>query len=206
MATIRFIDHTEIHYVYDMFSIDRSMVGVDLTPDDLDKMVNTFQNHMKEGTFKIVMMFNDEGVPEVMYTGLILHRVQGWWVSATKIRQPTNHFAKSARIMAPSLDLMIRFMEESGYYKFWMGAPENHHNIRNTVMKKYSTMLPRYQWFDEMVIPRGEKANVAAFDYVRRICDWSDIVVRLFVLDQKYRVEHLQKQNHQDYKGTILNA
>lgn len=206
MSTIRFINPNETEFIYEMFSVDPSMVGVDLTKDDQDKMVKRFKTHMEAGSFKIAMEFDDQGSPQVMYTGLVLQKVQGWWVSATKIKQPTNHFAKSAKIMAPCLDFMLDHMEQQGFYKFWMGAPEVHHNIRNTIMNKYSKKLPNYIWFDEMVIPRGCEAGVEAFDYMRKTCHWSDITIRMFVLDQKHRVEYLQQQGHQDYKGTILNA
>ena len=106
--------------------------------------------------------------------------------------------------MADALDLLLEKMESKGYYKFWMASPESHHNIRNKIMRKHSKYLARYKWFDEVVIPRGQQSGISSFDSVRRPIDWTDIVVRLFVLDQEHRVNILRTKGFEDYKGTIL--
>ena len=95
-------------------------------------------------------------------------------------------------------------MYTEGYYKFWMGAPEVHHNIRNRVMIKHSKLAHRYQWFDEYIIPKGQKTDIKIYEFNRRICNWSDILVRMFVLKQEYRVELLRKLNSKDYHGTLI--
>ncbi len=86
-----------------------------------------------------------------------------------------------------------------------MIAPEQHHNIRNKIMKRYSKMLGRYTWYDELVIPPSSTVTgIPAFDNYREVIDWSSTVSRMFVLDQAHRVELLRKLNHPDYHGTIL--
>ncbi len=72
-------------------------------------------------------------------------------------------------------------------------------------MCRHSKYLSKYKWFDETVIPAGGKSGVSAFDAVRGTIDWTDVVVRMFVLDQQHRVEILQQRKDlKDYKGTIL--
>jgi len=97
-------------------------------------------------------------------------------------------------------------LEAEGYYKFWMGAPEQHHNIRNAVMVKQSNLLHRYDWVDELVIPKGERCDVEIFEQNRRTCNWTDILVRMFVLKQEYRIEHMRKQGHINYTGALTSS
>jgi hypothetical protein len=106
--------------------------------------------------------------------------------------------------MAPALELMLSFMEENGYYKFWMTAPEMHHNIRNKVIRKVSPMMDRYGWVDESIILQNEISTTELFNMHRRVCTWSDVVVRMFYLKQEYRVELLKKKNAKDYNGTLI--
>jgi hypothetical protein len=140
-----------------------------------------------------------------MYVGVIMPRIGGWYIVLTKVLESTNHFSKTAPMMVPALELLIFKMESMGYFKFWMSAPEKHHNIRNKIIKKHSVAANRYVWFDEVIAPKGQLTGIAAFDIYRGICDWSDVVVRMFVLKQQHRVEILRTQLHPDYKGTVID-
>jgi hypothetical protein len=53
-----------------------------------------------------------------------------------------------------------------------------------------------------MIIPKGKKAGIQLFDAYRPVTQSMDLLVRLFVLDQKHRVEQLRKHGYDDYKGT----
>ena len=204
MTTVRFINSDEIRHIYTMFSIDKSLVGETLTSQEINTIAQGYREAMDLGYMKITMVFDENESPVAMYTARLLPMATGWWVGATKIKEPTNHFNKTAKIMAPGLDLMLENLEAEGYYKFWMGAPEVHHNIRNRVMIKHSKLAHRYQWFDEYLIPKGQKTDIKIYEFNRRICNWSDILVRMFVLKQEYRVELLRKLNSKDYHGTLI--
>lgn len=204
MNTIRFIKADELYHIRTLFSIDRRSVGVELSEADVDAMIQRLTLRMAEGTVHIPIVFDDAGTPLGMYVGFEVPKIGGWWVGLTKVLEPANHFNQNAPVIAPALNSLISLMEEKGYYKFWMAAPEKHHNIRNRIMRRHSNMLDRYDWFDEDVIPRGQLSNVEAFNMHRAMCNWSDITVRMFVLRQQHRIEIFKQQGHQDYNGTLI--
>ena len=204
MSTARFVNHEEVvSLAREMFSIDKTLVQETLSDQEIETIIGPWEELVRKGLMKVSMVFDETDSPIAMYTAKLYPKIKGWWVGATKIKQPNVHFNTSAKIMAPALDLMTTELERIGYYKVWMGAPEKHHNIRNLIMLKYSKMLPRYDWFDEYVIPEGQRSDVDIWEGNRKTCSWSDIVIRLFVLKQEYRIEYLQKQNHKDYHGTL---
>lgn len=204
MTTTRFITENDAYHIKTLYSINTAQVRHILTTDEVDALIKGLSEHLKNETALISMVFDEDDNPLAMYCGFPFPRINGWFVGLTKNISPENHFNKSAKYMAPGLDLLITEMEKRGYYKFWMAAPETHHNIRNKIMKKHSTTLGRYTWFDELVIPKGKRSNVHSWEIFRKICLWKDIVVRMFVLDQEHRVELLRSQNYSDYKGTII--
>lgn len=203
--TVRFITPSEVDkLVREMFSIDKTLIREPVTDDQLEYLISHWIQFMVEGTFKISMVFDENNSPIAMYTGRLIPKNGGWCVGATKIKQPRANYYVSARIMAPALELMLTFMEENGYYKFWMTAPEMHHNIRNKAIRKVCPMMNRYGWVDEAIIPQNEISTIELFNVHRRVCTWSDAVVRLFYLKQEYRIEFLKKKNSKDYNGTLI--
>ena len=204
-TTVRFIEPDEINeLVREMFSIDNTLIREVITEEYLEKMITNWKEVMLAGEFKISMVFDENNSPIGMYTGRILPRLGGWLVGATKIKQPQANYYKSAKIIMPALELMLAYMEERGHYKFWMTAPEIHHNIRNKVIRAVCPMADRYGWVDEAIIPKNETSTMGLFNVHRRICTWSDAVVRLFYLKQEYRIELLKKLNLKDYNGTLI--
>lgn len=204
MNTMRFVTADELHHVRTLFSIDRRSVGVEFSDEDVENLIVRLTRRINTGMVHVPMVFDEAGTPLCMYVGFELPKIGGWWVGLTKVLAPTNHFNQHAPLLAPALNALIELMESKGYYKFWMAAPEKHHNIRNRIMRRHSVMLDRYNWVDEDVIPRGQKSNFEAFNMHRAMCDWSDIVIRMFVLKQSERVEIFKKQGHVDYNGTII--
>lgn len=200
----RLIDKSELYHIKTLFSKDARSVKIRLTDSDINAMISRLEQGMDNKTSYVYMTFYPNGSPYAMYVANEIAKAGAWYIGLTKVISSANHFNQSAAIIAPALNNLIQLMEDKGYYKFWMAAPEKHHNLRNMIMRKHSFMLDRYDWFDEVVIPPGEKSNVAAYDSYRRVIDWSSIVVRLFVLKQKYRVEIFRKQGHTDYVGTVL--
>lgn len=188
MSTIRFINSSELDFVRELFSLDSRLVGEEMGNEELEAMILSWIPLLDSNRMRISMLFSDSGEPLGMYTAVLFPDVRAWWVHATKIKHTQNHFATSAKILLPAGEFLLDELEGMGYYKFWMAAPELHHTIRNTVMKKYSERLRRYDWFDEYIIPKGQKCDaVPAFDVNRRVCTWSDVIVRLFVLKQEFR-------------------
>lgn len=206
MNTVRFITPDEVEYIRHLYSIDRRSVGVEFDDDKITRVINIARNLMTEDLCAVPMVFNDEGTPIGMYLGYDVPRAGGWMVGLTKVLQATNHYNITAPMLAPALNMLIERMESKGYYKWWMGAPESWHNIRNKIMRRHSYMLDRYDWVDETVIPRGEVSPVDLYNFRSSPCHWSDITIRMFVLRQQYRVNHLRKQNHSDYKGTVIDT
>lgn len=203
--TARFITPQELDYIRILFSKDKRSVGVELSDEKIEEKIKLLKDRMEKGIAHITMCFDESNNPVCMYVGFELPRISGWYIGLTKVIESTNHFSKTAQIMAPALELLIKKMESKGYFKFWMTAPEKHHNIRNKIIRKHSDTADRYIWFDETVIESGHPANIAAFDAFRDVCHWSDVVVRMFVLKQEHRIDILKQKNLPDYKGTLNN-
>lgn len=199
--TVRFITADEIDYVYDLFSYDRNIIRQDLNDEDLNFIVSKWKTHMAEGTMKIAMLFDENNEPVIQYTGIEVPEVAGWCVAATKVKHPTNNFNITARRAYPVLDLMISEMESKGYFKFWMIGPIDHVNIRNKIMKKYSKMFDRYDFYDEEIIPKGQLAKAELFDKHRILCTWTDVTARMFVLRQEHRQVLMEKQYNERIKN-----
>jgi hypothetical protein len=203
MRETRFITADEIDYVRTIFRLNPNAVGIIQTEQMQERYLTRLAERLAIDEAHAAVTFED-GEPIVVYVGFKFSKIGGWHVGLTKITEKYNHYNKSAPIMAEALDLLIEKMESHGYYKFWMTAPESHHNIRNKIMRKHSKYLDRYVWYDETVIPANGKSGIDSFDAVRTTVDWTDVVVRMFVLDQKHRVDLLRRKGFNDYKGTIL--
>lgn len=200
MNTVRFILSPEMDFVRELFSIDSRLVGEEMSTEELETMIESWKLLMDANKMRISMLFSETNEPLGMYTAVLFSEVRGWWVHATKVKYTRNHFATSAKLLVPAGEFLLDELEGLGYYKFWMAAPEMHHTIRNTVMKKYSERLNRYEWFDEYIIPQGCRTpEIPMFDVNRKTCTWSDVLVRMFVLKQEFRkplvVEERRKKN-----------
>jgi hypothetical protein len=203
--TVRFIEAGEVNdLIREMFSIDRTLIREIVSDETLTYIIENWIKLIETEQFKISMVFDNNNSPIAMYTGRMMQVNGGWLVGATKIKIPQANYYISARLMTPALELMLSYMESHGYYKFWMTAPEMHHNIRNKVIRKVCPMMTRYQWVDEQIILQNQTSNIALFNLNRRICTWSDVVVRQFYLKQEHRVELLRKLHSKDYRGTLI--
>jgi len=203
--TVRFIEAGEVNdLIREMFSIDRTLIREIVSDETLTYIIENWIKLVETEQFKISMVFDNNNSPIAMYTGRMMQVNGGWLVGATKIKIPQANYYISARLMTPALELMLSYMESHGYYKFWMTAPEIHHNIRNKVIRKVCPMMTRYQWVDEQIILQNQTSNIALFNLNRRICTWSDVVVRQFYLKQEHRVELLRKLHSKDYRGTLI--
>ncbi len=207
MQQTRFLTANEvIDTVVYMYSNDQNNVRMPLTSEKIHELARSYYDRVLNNTGSVCAVLNDAGNIIATYAVIEHPEFAAWRVAGTKVLESTNHYTKTARILAPGIDAVIEKMESKGYYKWWMIAPEQHHNIRNKIMRKYSKLLGRYDWYDDLVIPANSaETGVKSFDNYREIIDWSDTVARLFVLRQEHRVEIFRNKNFKDYKGTMLN-
>jgi hypothetical protein len=205
MSRIEFLKPEDIVTAIEhIFSKNPKNVRMPLSLEKIHQLGESYKDKVLSNTGCVVAVLQN-GEPQGLYAAIEYPEVGAWRVAGTAIAEYTNHYAKSAEILAPALDALIQRMENKMYFKWWMIAPEQHHNIRNRIMKRYSQMLGRYTWYDELVIPPNTtETGIPGFDNFREIIDWSSAVARMFVLDQKHRVEILRQSNHPDYQGTIL--
>lgn len=205
MNTVRLINKEELNLVRELFSEDNNLVRQEINPEKLNSMITYWEECFDKNIMRISMMFDENNNPIAMYSGIMVPQVMGFMIGATKIKTAESNFFKSAKMLVPALEVLLTEMESLGYYKFWMAAPERHHNIRNSVMRKYSDMANRYIWYDECIIPKGEKSPIALYDVHRIVVHWSDVLIRMFVLKQEHRIEKLKEKNLEDYNGTNID-
>jgi len=207
MEKVRFINSSELDYVRYIFDRNPYLVGEKLSTEDTELLITSWVSQIDSGFLKVNVLFGEQDEPLAMYTGSLFRHLKFWTVGYTKIAIRTNHFAKSARIMAPALDHMLEYTQSQGLFRFHMLAPEKHHNIRNDIMIKYSNHLKNYNWYDELIIPRGELSVVEKkYGTNRRPCNWSDILLRSFILKQECRVDYFRQFQYPDYKGSITSS
>jgi hypothetical protein len=203
MFTARLITTEEIDLVETLFDNNRSVLKKDLEPTDMSGLIQSLKDTHSKGISHISMTFDDANVPYGVYVGYEVPRVQGWVFGMSKVRSHKHHYRTTAEAVSKSFDLLIEHMENKGLYKWWTTNPERYLRRRPKIMREFSKYLDRYDYYDELVIPSGQLANIALFDAFRPIVDWSDILVRMYVLKQRHRVQFLRKQ-HASYIGETL--
>lgn len=205
MKQVKLLNEDEIvGAVQHVFTKNPKNVRMELSQERILALGESYRDRVKNNTGCVSAVIESEEVLG-LYAAIEYPEVGAWRVAGTAVAEYTNHYARSAELLAPALDALIGHMEDKMYFKWWMIAPEQHHNIRNKIMRRYSQMLGRYTWYDELVIPPNTlNTGIPAFDNFREVIDWSSAVSRMFVLQQEHRVELLRKLNPPDYVGTIL--
>lgn len=201
MYTARFLNLDEIHLIGTLFEEDPSIVRKNLDSTEIAHLIQTLTDRASEGIAKVSMTFDVDNKPYGVHVGYEFPKINGWIFGLTKVRTPSFHYYKTASAMSASVNLLTSYMESRGYYKFWSTTTEKRHNQRTSIMCRYSEQLSRYEGFDELVIPRGQKSGVGLFDIYRPVVDWSDILVRMFVLKQEFRLQLIKEKQYVDYVG-----
>jgi len=197
----RTITVNELHYVKFMFNIDSRIEKKSFTSEQIDRFILHLKYGMEKNTTLIVMSFIDDE-PIQMYVTYLFEKVATAYIGLVKTIKTAVHFKTSAKMLAPAFDLLTEILQESGYYKVLMTASERNHNIRNLIMCQCSKHLGNYDWYDEVVVPKGDRAGVYIYDINRlSVNTESSLVVRMFVLKQEYRIPLLKKLNL-TYLGT----
>ena len=199
--TARFITAEEIHYIKEIFKVDNTAQRQEMSPEQINRFLLQTQKGLEMGKAICSTTFDGGGKPIGMYVAWKMPMNAGWQMGLTKMVEKHAHYSTSADVLVLGLDLILEAMEAEGFYKFWINSSEKHLNIRNNLMFKKSKLFARYKWFDENIIPAGQDSSVEMFNFFRSKVNWTDIVVRMYVLDQPYRIEHLKKHNSKDYIG-----
>ena len=203
MSTTRFITPDEIDYLRVIYTIDKKNMGAIMSYERREMFLANLKEKMLEGRVHVAVVFDDNNNPIASNQGLEFQKVLAWrWAGISTVHSE-NHFNKSATLLVPAFDMMINLMESKGYYKFWAINKESNLNILYRILCKHSNLLHRYNVYDELIIPKGEKSGIPLFDMLRRPSESYDVLVRLYSLDQKHRVALLQRSNYEDYTGSV---
>lgn len=200
--TVRFLKAEEVILIRDLFVNDRSVFGTDLTDEQITRFIENVTKAVREDYNLVTGVFDPNNELIAMYVTRSLPGVGGWVAGLTKLKYSNVHFSATAKILAPALDLLISHYESLGYYKWWMSSPEQHHNIRNAIIRKYSSKIDRYSWCDDEFIPKGESSKFDIFKNFTRPNANYDMVLRLFILRPDYRVAEM-KAKFPTYQGTV---
>lgn len=203
MNTSRFITPDEIDYLRVIYTVNKKTMGSIMDYERREMFLTGVKRKMLEGVMRVAVVFDENNNPIASNQGLEIPALLAWRWAGISTVTTENHFNKSAAILAPAFDMMINHMESKGYYKFWAINKEVNLNILYKILCKHSNFLHRYNVYDELIIPKGEKSGIPIFDMLRNPVESYNVLVRLYTLNQNYRVELLKKFNYEDYTGII---
>lgn len=187
----RLLTLSDMDHVRTMFKMNPTVEKKVLSPDEIEQFIDHLITGITLDSTYVVMSF-ESGVPLTMYVTYIHKEIGTCYIGLTKISKPSVNFMTTAKLMAPAFDFHTNLMEQKGYYKIWMTASERNHNIRNAIMRKYSSKISHYDWYDEVVVPPGKMSGHHCFDTSRFSLNYdTSLVVRVFILKQEYRKQML---------------
>lgn len=185
----RLLTLNDMEHVRTMFRLNPTIEKKVLTPEEIEIYIEHLAKGIREDRTYVVMSF-ESNEPKTMYVTYLYEKIGACYIGLTKIAKPSVNFMTSAKLMAPAFDFHTNLMEEKGYFKIWMTASERNHNIRNAIMRKYSSKISHYDWYDEIVVPPGEMSGVPYFDFNRlSVTTDSSMLVRLFILKEEHRLK-----------------
>ena len=200
--TVRFLKAEEVVLIRGLFDNDRAVFGTDLTDEQITRFIENVTKAVREDYNIVTGVFDTNNDLVAMYVTRSLPGIGGWIAGLTKLKHNNVHFAATAKLLAPALDMLIAYYESIGYYKWWMASPEQHHNLRNAIIRKHSSMIDRYSWCDDEFIPKGESSKFDIFRNFTRPNANYDMVLRMFILRPDHRKSEIQNK-FSEYQGTI---
>ena len=143
---------------------------------------------------RIVFANLDNNLPTVVCSAVTIQQMMIYCTRITSI---------DAQDPTKVLSALCEKMEQMKYYKFWLSGTEDEMDTLCNYFKEDS-ILNRYSWYDEDIIPANSKSERVAYNLNRPIRS-EDVLIRIFVLKQPARVEIFRTLNISDYEGTCLD-
>lgn len=202
MNTTRFITPDEIDYLRVTYAVGRKNTGSLITEEKQEQIIKGIRQGMLNGGMHAIVVFDSENNPIASCQAFEVPNLRAWrWCGISSVKD-YNHYNKTAAILVPAFEMMTNLMESKGYYKFWAINAESDLNIRFRITCKNSKIMSRYEYYDEMIIPKGKTSGIPLFDGHRFVVDSYDVVVRLFILSQQHRGELFRDLGYSEYKGS----
>lgn len=192
MTNTRFLKNNELDLLKSMFEFNPYSNGIKLSQEDISRWCNVTMEEINKGIRHVALTLDNNDEPVAMSMGIEKPGIAGWVQGLTMVRYPANYpKIPQAEIIAHSMDLLVSRMESKKYYKFWDVGQERILNTAKSLVARYTTMLNRYDHYDELVIPPGGLSGVALWDTNRRIHPTDSLKVRMYVLRQEHRLQLL---------------
>ena len=77
---IRFIEATEVSYIKYIFDKNPNMLGVDLSPSEIESFINSTVYNMTNNHQKVAMLFDEDNLPKAYCTGFEFPKIAGWCI------------------------------------------------------------------------------------------------------------------------------
>lgn len=166
--------------------------GKMMTPNQRAQLLGLYSSKLKEGTMQISVVLNDNEEAEAFYIGAIMPNVQAWVIHGPRVAKSSVVYSTSAKKCAPALDLLLEYMQQRMYFKFWQVDIGSRHLRRKIIMDNYSKFSSWYDTYDELHIPENFTTGITLYDGIGKgQIDDSDRIIRMFVLKQEHRIPYI---------------
>ena len=168
--------------------------GKMMNPDQVAQLLGLYSSKLREGAMQISVALNDNDEAEAFYVGAAMPSVQAWVIHGPRVAKSSVVYSTSAKKCAPALDLLLEYMQERMYFKFWQVDIGDRHLRRKTIMDNYSKFSSWYDTYDEVHIPKNFTTGIMLYDGIGKgQIDESDRLIRMFVLKQEHRIPYITK-------------
>ena len=168
--------------------------GKAMSPAGITKLLDLYSAKLEAGDIKISVAISDTGEPEALYTGVILPHIGAWIIHGPRIAKPSVVYSTSAKKYAPTLDLILEYMQQRMYFKFWNIDVDGRHLRRKMIMDNYSKFSSWYVTYDEMHVPGNFTTGISIYDNIGKgQIDQSDRMIRMYILQQEYRIPYIEE-------------
>lgn len=189
---VRFANENDLSVLEEIYLSNPYSNKRKVSEDDVKLWCKLTIDKIKENARHVAIVTDNSGSLLGFASANPVHTIGGWMQGLTVMKN-LGWVDDTPIIIAAGFDLLIEHYESLGYYKFWDIATERMLRARSIIMP-YSKMLHRYRHFDEEIIPAGQPGKIKLWDMHRRINNTHKVISRMFVLDQQYRLELLNKK------------
>lgn len=166
--------------------------GKPMTPNQRAQLLDRYSSKLKDGTMQISVVLNDNEEAEAFYVGSMMSSLRAWVIHGPRVAKSSVVYSTSAKKCAPALDLLLEYMQQRMYFKFWQVDIGGRHLRRKIIMDNYSKFSSWYDTYDELHIPENFTTGITLYDDIGKgqIND-SDRIIRMFVLKQEHRIPYI---------------